>query len=118
MTHPVEHLAEYVDGTLPAGARAEVDTHLDSCPECRADVELAGRARSVLRDAPEVEVPFGTVRPGTGRGGRSRERDRFRRTAWAGGFAAAASIAAILTLVVLSGGRSVRPAGRSRRRRS
>jgi CHAT domain-containing protein len=37
--HPdAERLAEYADGVLDAGARADVERHLADCPECRAAV--------------------------------------------------------------------------------
>jgi anti-sigma factor RsiW len=85
MRHPEELLSSYVDGTLDTRERAEVDAHLRECETCRDEVRLAGRAR--------------TVRPGIERASPRWGRDRFRRTAWASGFAAAAGIAAILALV-------------------
>ncbi|MFN2544384.1 MAG: anti-sigma factor [Actinomycetota bacterium] len=107
MTHPQEHLAAYVDGTLEHRANAEVEAHLAGCATCREEVELARGARAVLRELPEVALPPETVRPSLA-GGKPRGRDRrFGRTAWAASLAAAASIAGILALVI-SG-----PAGQS-----
>jgi anti-sigma factor RsiW len=47
-------LCDYLDGTLPAATRAEVERHLADCPACaqlaadsRAVMELAGRAAEV-----------------------------------------------------------------------
>jgi Putative zinc-finger len=99
MRHPEEQLASYVGGTLDERERAEVDAHLRECESCRQEVELAGRARTALATLPELDVPPGTVRPGIERASPRWHRDRFRRTAWATGFAAAAGIAAILALV-------------------
>lgn len=49
----VELLSDYVDGTLPAGERARVDAHLQTCPECiaylqqlRATIGVLGRLRA------------------------------------------------------------------------
>ena len=102
MRHPEELLAAYVDGTLGESERAEVDAHLGTCESCREDIVLAGRARTVLATLPELDVPPDTVRPGLGRKAPRRRPDRFRRTAWATGFAAAAGIAAILAVVLVS----------------
>jgi hypothetical protein len=101
MKHPEELLAAYVDGALGERERAEVDAHLAACDECREEVGLAGRARSALAALPDLEVPANTVRPGIERTGPKWQRDRFRRTAWATGVAAAAGIAAILALVLV-----------------
>jgi hypothetical protein len=68
--HPDVLLAEYVDGTLPPEARAEVDAHLLICDRCRREVDLAGEARGVLVALPEVAAPEGlplAVRRRTGR---------------------------------------------------
>ena len=103
MRHPEEQLASYVGGTLDERERAEVDAHLRECEPCRQEVELAGRARTALATLPELDVPPETVRPGLERASPRWRRDRFRRTAWATGFAAAAGIAAILALVFVGG---------------
>jgi hypothetical protein len=82
-----------------------VDAHLDGCPSCRDEVELASRARSALASLPELSVPPNTVRPGLQRAGSRRVPSRFRGAVpWAAGFAAAASIAGIVSLAVLAGG--------------
>ena len=50
--HPREHLSAYLDGALTPAERAAVDTHLDTCPDCRARVaELRGVA-TLLRSLP------------------------------------------------------------------
>lgn len=57
MTHPLEQLASYVDGSLKGPERLEVERHLSSCAQCRSEVGAATEARTALRSMPEVEVP-------------------------------------------------------------
>ena len=57
MTHPLEQLAPYVDGSLTGPERLEVERHLASCAQCRSEVAVASEARAALRSMPEVEVP-------------------------------------------------------------
>jgi len=105
MTHPEESLAAYVDGSLGANERAEVEAHLSSCATCREEVELAARARPMLAALPELDVPPGTVRPETERI-RALRPARARRVRWAAGLAAAAALAAIFGLVLVGNGGS------------
>jgi hypothetical protein len=57
MTHPLDQLAPYVDGSLTGPERLEVERHLASCAQCRSEVAVATEARAALRLMPEVEVP-------------------------------------------------------------
>lgn len=57
MTHPLEQLAPYVDGSLTGPEHLEVERHLASCAQCRSEVAVASEARAALRSMPEVEVP-------------------------------------------------------------
>ena len=57
MTHPLEQLAPYVDGSLTGPERLEVERHLTSCAQCRSEVAVATEARAALRSMPDVEVP-------------------------------------------------------------
>jgi anti-sigma factor RsiW len=57
MTHPLDQLAPYVDGSLTIQERVEVERHLASCAQCRSEVAAASEARAALRSMPEVEVP-------------------------------------------------------------
>jgi Putative zinc-finger len=59
MTHPLDQLAPFVDGSLPPAERADVERHLDSCPRCRYEVALSTEARAALRELPEVSTPPG-----------------------------------------------------------
>ncbi len=72
MTHPEEHLSGYVDGTLATDERAEVDAHLATCATCRDEIELATRAVTMLRELPEVPVPFGVTSPLMAEAGKER----------------------------------------------
>jgi anti-sigma factor RsiW len=57
VTHPLEHLAPYVDGALAPGERATVDEHLGSCARCRGEVAADRAAREALRSLPEPAAP-------------------------------------------------------------
>jgi anti-sigma factor RsiW len=99
MSHPDELLAEYVDGTLPGSDRAVVDTHLSTCERCRAEVVLAGAARTALAALPEVPVPAGLATRALRESGVVRSGPpRWYRLA---GAAAAAAVVALLISLVL-----------------
>lgn len=93
-------LVAYADDALDAAGRAVVETHLVSCPECRARVEderaLAARAAEVLgRGTPDFEMavpPFAEIArrgerlhatPGGGASGAGQRRRRLPPLAWA-----------------------------------
>lgn len=57
MTHPLEHLAPYVDGAIAPSEQAVVDEHLRSCARCRGEVAAARAAREALRASPEPAAP-------------------------------------------------------------
>ena len=109
MTHPEEHLSGYVDGTLATDERAEVDAHLATCATCREEIELATRAVTMLRELPEVPVPFGTTRPVMAEAGKARTSRARRpwggRTQWAAGLAAAAVLVAVVAVALPRVGR-------------
>jgi len=104
MTHPEEHLSGYVDGTLATDERAEVDAHLATCATCREEIELSTRAVTMLRELPEVSVPFGTTRPVMAEAGKERTsrapRSWGRGTQWAAGLAAAAVLVAVVAVAL------------------
>lgn len=104
MTHPEEHLSGYVDGTLATDERAEVDAHLATCATCREEIELATGAVTMLRELPEVPVPFGTTRPVMAKAGKERT-SRARRSwggrmQWAAGLAAAAVLVGVVAVAL------------------
>jgi DNA-binding transcriptional regulator YdaS (Cro superfamily) len=104
MTHPEEQLSGYVDGTLGTDERAEVDAHLATCATCREEIELSTRAVTMLRELPEMPVPFGTTRPVMAEAGKERT-SRTRpswgsRTQWAAGLAAAAVLVVVLAVAL------------------
>jgi predicted anti-sigma-YlaC factor YlaD len=104
MTHPEEQLSGYVDGTLETEERAEVDAHLATCPTCREEIELSTRAVTMLRELPEVPVPFGTTRRVMVEAGKERtsrgRRSWGRGTQWAAGLAAAAVLVAVVAVAL------------------
>jgi hypothetical protein len=104
MTHPEEQLSGYVDGTLGTEERAEVDTHLATCATCREEIELSTRAVTMLRELPEMPVPFGTTRPVMAEAGKERTSRTRRswggRTQWAAGLAAAAVLVAVVAVAL------------------
>jgi len=112
MTHPEEHLSGYVDGTLATDERAEVDAHLATCATCREEIELATGAVTMLRELPEVPVPFGTTRPVMAEAGKERTSRARRswggRTQWAAGLAAAAALVAVVVVALPRLGREAR----------
>ena len=57
--HLNDVLSAYLDGELTPAERAEVDTHLATCAECRADLDAEADVRQLLRDLPAVDPPFG-----------------------------------------------------------
>lgn len=50
-----EDLTAYLDGELPAPRRAEVETHLGTCAECRSTEALLRRTLSQLEALPEFK---------------------------------------------------------------
>jgi anti-sigma factor RsiW len=102
-SHPDELLAGLVDGTLTPAERAELQTHLEGCERCRAEVRQAESASRALRALPEVEPPWGLGRPAVEEAKRRRRAHRFRRLAPAAGVAAAAILLVGLAFAVLRG---------------
>ncbi len=103
--HPDDALAGYVDGTLTAAERADVQAHLDGCARCRAEVAQAGSALRALRSLPELDAPWGLGREAieeARRGlGRVAHPQRSSRVAWVAGVAAAVVLVAGLSVAVL-----------------
>ncbi|BBZ22293.1 RNA polymerase subunit sigma-70 [Mycolicibacter hiberniae] len=52
-----EAIAAYVDGELRMNAHLRAAHHLSLCPDCAAEVEYQGRARSALRDSHPIRIP-------------------------------------------------------------
>jgi anti-sigma factor RsiW len=57
-----EELTGYVDGELPADARARMDEHLAGCPECREEVSEERALRGRLKTLPEPSPSAGFER--------------------------------------------------------
>ena len=106
MSHPEDLLADYVDGTLAERERAAVDTHLDGCTRCSAEIRQAEAARTALMELEDVPVPFGVTGPVLAEAGRRFERRRgvaWERFQWAAGLAAAAALIVVVALNVGGG---------------
>lgn len=52
-----EAMAAFVDGELRMSAHLRAAHHLSLCPECAAEVDAQGQARSALRDSCAVSIP-------------------------------------------------------------
>lgn len=113
MTDPANHLGatlqDFLDGRLDAARQTEVRTHLESCRQCRSQLEALRWVRDVaLKQLPGEEVPPALVervaaalnaadqqtrRAGSDIGGR-----RWRRWAGAGALLAAGLVVLLLAL--------------------
>jgi len=101
VSHPEDLLADYVDGTLAERERAVVDTHLDGCARCSAEIRQAEAAKTALSALEDVPVPFGVTGPVLAEAGRRFERRRgvaWERFQWAAGIAAAAALILVVAL--------------------
>jgi anti-sigma factor RsiW len=106
VSHPDDLLADYVDGTLAERERAVVDTHLDGCARCSAEIRQAEAAKTALSELEDVPVPFGVTGPVLAEAGRRFERRRgvaWDRFQWAAGLAAAAALIVVVALNVGGG---------------
>jgi anti-sigma factor RsiW len=103
MSHPDELLADYVDGTLTTGQRADVEAHLTSCARCREEVSLASAGRRALRSARDVPVPPGIADRAIAEAAAPADVDAARASRspqrWLG---AAAAIAAVVVLLAVA----------------
>lgn len=57
--HLGDRLSGLLDGELAPAEDAAARAHLAGCSACRTELEAVARARSWLRDLPQVEPPFG-----------------------------------------------------------
>jgi hypothetical protein len=97
MNHPIELLADLVDGTLDERAFPGVQAHLDACAACRGDLAAARAGAEAARSLPLAPAPADLHRrvieaSGGGRGTPSWYR-------WAG-VAAAAAVVAVIALAL------------------
>jgi len=53
----VEQLSTYLDQQVSPAERATIDTHLQQCPECRAELESLRQTVVMLHSLPRVAVP-------------------------------------------------------------
>ncbi len=57
MTHPAEPLVDYALGSMEAAEVAQLEVHLRSCPQCRAEVARLRATLSLLADELEPVAP-------------------------------------------------------------
>ena len=50
-------LMDYLEGTLPPGVRADLDTHVAACARCQAFVASYRETPRIVREASPVTVP-------------------------------------------------------------
>jgi anti-sigma factor RsiW len=55
----VELLNDYLEGVLPAAARADLEAHLLACPRCVAFVESYRATPGIVRRATTADLPEG-----------------------------------------------------------
>lgn len=91
-------LSSYVDGQLTEAEAAEVLRHLDSCGDCREELEALRATVGLLRTLPELDAPRSFAVTRSQLGARTR---RAPRIVWA--TRAATSVAAVLLVVVVLG---------------
>lgn len=53
----VEHLEAWVDGDVQNALADDMNRHIQSCPRCRTEYELAEQVRSGLRRLPTFDLP-------------------------------------------------------------
>ncbi|GAB7068927.1 RNA polymerase subunit sigma-70 [Mycobacterium hodleri] len=52
-----EAIAAFVDGELRMSAHLRAAHHMSMCPQCSAEVDAQGQARSALRDSCPIRIP-------------------------------------------------------------
>lgn len=57
-----EVLSAYIDGEAPAAERAEIESHLDACANCRERKDALFRAKEAVAGLPQVEMNADEVR--------------------------------------------------------
>jgi anti-sigma factor RsiW len=57
--HAGDLLSTLLDGELDTAEERRVRAHLVDCAECRRELDVVGSMRSLVRELPPVEPPFG-----------------------------------------------------------
>jgi len=57
--HSGDLLSAYLDGELTPAELEGVRAHLEDCAECRRELQSLGEIRTLVRDLPPVDPPFG-----------------------------------------------------------
>lgn len=99
--HIIEQLSAYIDGQLSPAKRAEVDSHLASCPACMRELETLQWTVALVRAVPPRRVPRSFAIPVPAE---TPVRPRRFSLRWSYGFLrTATACAALLLIVVVSG---------------
>jgi anti-sigma factor RsiW len=53
----VEHLMDYLEDTLPASLRSELEQHVAGCAKCVAFIASYQAAPRIVREATHVDLP-------------------------------------------------------------
>ncbi len=95
-----EDLSAYLDGELTPRERAQVERHLDTCAQCRSDVEALRHTVDLLRMVPTVKPPRSFLLPA----GQVVRQQRAQRRSFAyGTLRLATAVATVLLVLVVSG---------------
>jgi anti-sigma factor RsiW len=54
-------LMDYLEGTLPADVRADVDAHVAGCPRCVEFLRAYRETPRILRESTDFEIPESLV---------------------------------------------------------
>jgi len=58
-SHPGDLLSALLDGELTPAEEAGVRAHTSACEQCQRELRLIGEGRTLVRDLPAVDPPFG-----------------------------------------------------------
>jgi anti-sigma factor RsiW len=57
--HVWEHISEYIDGTVDAKLREEIERHLENCEICSAILDSTRNVLVLMADERTFELPVG-----------------------------------------------------------
>ncbi len=108
--HVLGLLSFYLDGALSKKRRQDLETHLETCVDCRLRAETLGRQRQMLRDSPTLTPPPSFYREVWDRVDR-KTKPRDGRNPWAWGMPTKAFATACVLAVVVMVSREARQPG-------
>ena len=114
-----DNLESYLDGDLAASDRVMAESHFEQCPSCTAELRLAQRVASSLRELPILDCPDGVTgavygRIEASRGLRNRAGFDWRRllppVIWRPALAGVVTVLLVAMIAIVGGRRQVSPA--------